>query len=271
VTACDELSGYRQRERSILSTPSETQPLAPETLADVEAWARMSGWQRHHVRAIERFWRHLDQPEPFRIIDVGCALGGLLDEIWSWAQRTGVQVDLVGVERAGTVAEQARERLGDRAVVHALDTLPVLGGPPDAYHLATAALVLNQLSGPDRLRLVAELGRVARTAYLFDVTPTVAGEVGARLIPWLTGLRDAPPQAWVRTLERAPTLDEVVQLVAPLPVQVVRVFPSAVCTQPEPRERVRAERPAGEASKVTFDSPEVLPGTVGSERRGESP
>ena len=97
---------------------------------------------------------------------------------------------------------------------------PEAAEPSEAYHLATAALVLNQLSGPDRLRLVAELCRVARTAYVFDVTPSVAGEVGARLIPFLTRLRDAPPADWVHTLERAPTLDEVVRLL-PILLRVV--------------------------------------------------
>jgi len=252
-----------------LSTPADSEPLSAAILADLEAWARLSGWSRQHVKSVERFHKHLGEPDPFRVLDVGCALGGLLEELAGWGQRAGVCLELVGVERSEEVVAQARERLGDRAIIHRVDSLVALGGPPEAYHLATAALVLNQLSGPDRLRLVAELCRVARTAYVFDVTPSVAGEVGARLIPFLTRLRDAPPADWVHTLERAPTLDEVVRLVAPLPVEVVRVFPSAVCTQPEPRERARVDRAAGEPAKVVFDTPEILPGTVGSERRAD--
>ena len=265
MTASDLRVGYVPA-RGPLPSPHEPSPLPPEILADVEAWERLSGWQRHHVRAVERFWKRLDEPDPFRILDVGCGPGGLLCELAEWAERQGITVDLVGVERNADVAQRAQERLGDRATVHAMDSILSLGGPPDAFHLATATLILNQLTGPDRIRLMAELGRVARTAYVFDVTPTVAGEVGARLIPWLTGLRDAPPEAWVRTLERAPTLDEVVQLVAPLPVEVVRVFPSAVCTQPEPVERAKVGKPVAEAQQVRFATPEGIPGTVGSER-----
>lgn len=248
--------------RPPLSTPSESEPLSPEVLADLEAWTRLSGWYRLHLRAVERYWRALGEPRPFRVVDVGCGLGGLLEEIASWAHRAEVEVQLTGVEPQPELAERARERLKDSAKVY-VGSLLSADGPPQRFHLATATLVLNQLSGPDRIRLMAELGRVAQTAYVFDVTPTVAGEVGARLIPWLTGLTQAPPAAWVHTLERAPSVDEVVKLVAHLPIEVIRVFPSAVSTQPEPTQRIKIETPETEGKRVEFATPVVKGAVVG--------
>jgi SAM-dependent methyltransferase len=236
-------------------------------LADLEQWARLAGWSRHHVRSVERFWRVLGEPRPFRVIDVACGLGGLIEDLIAWADKNDVDLVIAGVDSHEQAIEQARDRLGERALLACGDPVH-LGCEPQVWHLATCTLLLNQLSGPDRLRLVAELTRAAQTAYLFDVTPTVTGGVGARLIPRITGLGEAPPDRWVRTLERAPTFDELVRLVAPLPVEVVRVFPSALCTQPEDRQRVKLPRPDAESTRVSFAKPALPPGTVGSDRSG---
>ncbi|MFK7927454.1 MAG: class I SAM-dependent methyltransferase [Myxococcota bacterium] len=246
-----------------MSTPSQSEPLAPEVLADLEAWTRLSGWYRLHIKAVQRYYRALGEPRPFRVVDVGCGLGGLLEEIAIWADSAGMEVQLTGVDPSPALVAHAQERLGVRAMIRAGSLLSA-DGPPQRYDLATATLVLNQLSGPDRLRLLAELGRAAQTAYVFDVTPTVAGEMGARLIPWLTGLGQAPPTAWIRTLERAPTVDEVVKLVAHLPVQVSRVFPSAVATHPEPRRRVKVDSDSAERAKIEFRTPKIKGAVVGS-------
>lgn len=242
--------------------PSTTEPLPLDVLVDLEQWTRLAGWARHHVRSVERFWRALDEPRPFRVIDVGCGMGGLLEDLLSWSERCDVELVVAGVDSNDQAIERARERLGDRALLAAGDPIH-LGCEPQVWHLATCALLLNQLSGHDRIRLVAELGRAAQTAYLFDVTPTVAGEVGARVIPRIAGLASAPPAQWAHTLERAPTLDELVRLVAPLPVEAVRVFPTAICTQPEPAQRVKL--PRKDPSRVQFGKPDVLPGTIPSD------
>lgn len=242
--------------------PCELEPLSVGVLADLEQWARMAGWTRHHVRAVAQFWERLGEPRPFRVLDLGCGLGGLLHELSDWAERGQIPVELVGIEPDAELADRARDRLGDRAQIHCLP----LGrsGQGERVHLATCSLLFNRLSAPDRLTLATDLGRVAVTAYVFDVTPTIAGEVGARLIPWLTGLHHAPPQAWARTLERAPSPDELAQLVRHLPVEVVRVFPSAICTWPEPVERARVA--ARQAERVRYRLLDLPPGFAGVER-----
>ncbi|TVQ93127.1 MAG: class I SAM-dependent methyltransferase [Deltaproteobacteria bacterium] len=238
-------------------------PLPDGVLTDLEHWARLSGWTRHHLRAVERFWRHMGEPSPLRILDVGCGHGGLLEELSSWAERMGIDLELLGVEQCPDLAERARNRLGGRATV-LCRPLNDLGLPSGCMHLVTCALLLHRLSSIDRIAVVRELRRVARTAYLFDVTPSVAGEVGARLIPWLTGLHHAPPEAWVQTLERAPSPSDLAHLVRHLPVRVVRVFPSAICTEPEPaaRDRVSVES----TGRVRYSLSDLPPGLVGAER-----
>lgn len=244
--------------------------LTPSLLAQVERWTRLAGWSRHHVKAVERFWHRVGEPQPFRVIDVGCGLGGLLEDVHAWAQRRGIEVELGGCEPSAELVSAARDRLGDKAFVYEGD-LTHLGCGADAWHLACCSLVLNQLSGHDRIRLVTELGRVAKTAYLFDVSKNVATEVGARLIPWITGGGDAPPESWVESVEHAPTFPELQRLVEALPVEVVRVFPGALCTMPEPVERVKLQRPEGSAVRVTFDMPELGKGLAGNENNRDAP
>jgi SAM-dependent methyltransferase len=246
----------------------QPEPIPAGVIADLEQWARLSGWTRHHIRAVEQFWRRLGEPRPFRVVDFGCGLGGLLDEIAAWASRTEVTVELCGLEPDPEIAAAARERLGDRAMIR-VSSFYQTGLPPAACHLATCTLLLNRLSGPERLRLAAEIGRVASTAYVFDVTPTIAGEVGARLIPWLAGLNHAPPREWLETLERAPTPDELAKLLRHLPVQVQRVFPSAICSAPEPSER--ASVPVREPTAVAYALPDLPSGLVGADRAPAGP
>lgn len=246
-----------------MSIPPHVLPLPPGVLSDLEQWARLSGWTRHHLRAIERFWRHLGEPSPFRVVDVGCGLGGLLDDIAGWAERASLPVVLHGIEPDEALADRARARLGDRAAILSRP-LDNLGLPAGGAHLVTCTLLLNRLSGPDRLRVIREIRQIARTAYIFDVTPTVAGEVGARLIPWLTGLHHAPPEAWVQTLERAPTPAELADLVRHLPVDVIRVFPSAVCTEPE--HAARDGLTVEESGRVRYSLTDLPGRLVGADR-----
>lgn len=249
--------------------PAKNSGLTPELLQELEQWTSLAGWGRIHLRSIQKYWRALGEPKPFRVIDMGCGLGGVLLEISKWADEIGIPTILVGVETDEAVVEAAASRLGNRARIIHRTAFPSVGGPPQAFDLGIATLLVHQLSMGDRFRLVAELTRLAETAYIFDVTTSVEGDVGLRLAPLLGSLGAAPPQTWLQSLKKAPTMDDMVRLVGPLPVEVVRVFPAAVCTQPEPMKRVKVDSTKNAPVAVRFDAPSPAPGTVPSERRGD--
>ncbi|MFT7520926.1 MAG: ubiquinone/menaquinone biosynthesis C-methylase UbiE [Kiritimatiellia bacterium] len=240
--------------------------LTPDLAAAVERWTRLAGWSRLHVRSVERFWRRLGEPQPFRLIDVGCGLGGLLEDVHAWAERAGIEVELAGCEISKELVDAAAERLGDRAFIYQGD-LQHLGCGADVWHLATCCLVTSQLSGHDKIRLVTELGRVARTAYIFDVSKTAATEVGAKLVPLLSRGGVGPPEAWVTSVDNAATQRELRDLVSALPVDVVSVFPGAMCTVPEAAKRQRIERPESKPVRVKFESVALAPGLAGADKR----
>lgn len=206
-------------------------PRGRRILDDLDRWNHRSGWYRMHVRHVRRHWEALGRPRPFRVLDVGTGPGGLLAALADWARRDGVPVELTGVDRSPAYVAMARERLGDRARVREGDAtaLPEADG---AWDLATSTLMLHHLPAPTRARMIAELARVARSAYLFDVELTLHGMLGWPLVALAMGMGRDSLHDGVLSVRRACTRDELAALVAPLPVRVVRVLPTALATLP---------------------------------------
>lgn len=206
-------------------------PRGRAILDDLHRWNGRVGWYRLHLRHVRRWWEHLGRPRPFRVLDVGTGPGGLLEALADEAARQGWEVELVGVDRAEGYVAMARERLGARAEVRRADAT-ALDVPDGAFDLATCTLMMHHLPHEVRTALVAELARVCRGVYLFDLEVTLTGILGWPFVAPLSGLgRDGIHDGWV-SLRRASTLHELRALVAPLPVRVQRVFPSAMCTLP---------------------------------------
>lgn len=202
-----------------------------EILADLDLWNERSGWHRRHVTAVARHWEAQGRPQPFRVLDVGTGHGGLLEALADWGEANGVALALEGVDLHPVYVEMAQRRVGDRARVFQGDAtrLPV---PDGHYHLATCALMMHHLPLPVRGALVAELARVARGAYIFDLECTAYGAAGAALVLRLAGLRRDAVADGVLSIRRGHTFAEFRALVQPLPVKAVRVFPSALATAP---------------------------------------
>lgn len=224
---------------------------------EVERWSRWSGWMQHHVQAVRAHWLALGSPEPFRVLDVGCGPGGLLEELAHWAHGEGIDLELHGVDVDNAAVVMARRRLGDRALLEQAEAHD-LGYPAKAFHLTTCSLVLHDLSGFDRVKLVSELHRVSRSVYLFDIEKTRLGALGARVLPRLVGLSSELAR---HGIERASTFAEFSRLVETLPVKPVRVFPGAMATWPDELTRVPYEVPDLEAlaARAVGTEPTPLP------------
>lgn len=200
-------------------------------LADLERFTRRSGWDALHLRNLRLHWEALGRPRPFRVLDIGSGMGGLLLQVAAWADREGIPVALTGLDRGVDYVRMARERLGARAEVH-LGDATALPFPDRSFDVATCTLMMHHLPSDVRHRLVAELARVTRSAYLFDLEVTLYGALGAAALGPLMGLRGDAWHDGVLSVRRGATLTEFRALVAPLPVEVRRVFPTALATLP---------------------------------------
>lgn len=196
-------------------------------LQDLDRWNRASRWYTDHVRRIRRHWEALGRPSPFRVLDIGTGSGGLLAALAD----TDLPCELVGVDKSPAFVAIAQQRLGTRATIIEGDAT-ALPFPDQAFDLATNTLMMHHLPHGVRHALVREVARVARSAYVFDLEVTVYGVVGFAFLAPLVGLgRDAVHDGML-SVRRGSTLAEMRALMAPLPVKVVRVFPSALCTMP---------------------------------------
>jgi SAM-dependent methyltransferase len=112
-----------------------------------------------------RFLNWLELPAGLRWVDVGCGTGALSEAILDTQDPTSVD----GVEPSAGFVRAARERLGDRAMVHLApaENLPLPDGSAD---VVVSGLVLNFIR--DLPSALAEMKRVAPdgivAAYVWD-------------------------------------------------------------------------------------------------------
>lgn len=200
-------------------------------LADLERWNRLSGWTRGHLRRIEAHWEALGRPEPFRVLDVGTGPGALLEAVADHFAARGVETALVGVDLSPAYAARARARLGGKARVVVADAT-ALPFEAAAFDLGTTALMIHHLPQPLRPRVVAELARTCRAAYVFDLEVTWTGELGWGVLATALGMGADTRHDGVLSVRRGSTLAEFRALCAPLGQDVRRVFPTALATAP---------------------------------------
>jgi len=200
-------------------------------LTDLARWNRLSGWENTHVAQIERWWRALGEPRPFRLLDVGTGPGELLGAIARWGEKRNIPLDLHGVDRSPAYVAAARANVGARATVHLADATDLPFGD-QYFDLATTTLMLHHLPGEVRSRLVTELGRTCRGLYLFDLERTLTGAVGWALLAPLLAMGSDTRHDGVVSVRKALTRGELVHLVAPLGLPVERTFPTGLRTAP---------------------------------------
>lgn len=200
-------------------------------LHDLERINHISGWYRMHQRQVQRHWEALGRPSPFRILDVGTGPGTLIEQLDRWALRHGVRVELTGVDRSPNYVAMARERLGDKATVMEADAT-ALPMADQSFDLVTNTLMMHHLPMSVRTAMVHEFARVARSAYIFDLEISWTGALGWPPLAVALGMgTDTIHDGWI-SVRRGSTLAEFQALMAPLPVRVVRRFPSLLLTVP---------------------------------------
>ena len=206
-------------------------PRGQAILDDLDRWNRLSGWYAGHVRAVERWWRHLGCPRPFRVLDVGTGPGGLLHAIGAHFDTLGVETELVGLDRSQGYVAKAQARLGTRARIVQADATAMPFGP-SAFHLGTTALMIHHLPHGVRHGVVSELRRVCSASYVFDLELTFTGALGWGVLATALGMGADTRHDGVISVRRACTLAELTELLSPLPGRVSRRFPTGLALLP---------------------------------------
>lgn len=115
-----------------------------------------------------------------RILDVACGGGDVALGVWKRAQRQGIDVDLVGLDRSPTACEQASQRC--RAVgagMQLVCTDAVRSPLPSGFDVVMSTLFLHHLSRPDAVTLLAKMGNAGRLLVVSDLRRSAIGYVVA--------------------------------------------------------------------------------------------
>jgi ubiquinone/menaquinone biosynthesis C-methylase UbiE len=156
--------------------------------ADLDRALRDLGRVNRWTGARRALLRHLPRvlpPGRSQVLDVGTGAADLPLAIAHWAARRSRSVTLTAVDRHAGTVDHAAMQVGRRPGIRLLraDALH-LPFPAGAFDLAVLSMTLHHLDGPDLVRAVTELGRVARGGYVLvgELERCVPNYVGARVL-----------------------------------------------------------------------------------------
>lgn len=224
-----DLSVRAQQEEQM-----DAETLPPEVYAEV-----LSGLARVNVATLASrptlAFLAKAKRTPFRLLDVGYGDGGMLRAIWRWAQKQGLDCELVGIDlnaRSQAVAA-ARHPTGAPISYRTGDYASLENEPWD---LIVSSLVTHHMSHEQRLDFLTFMERAARRGWFvndlhrhgfaYHGYPLLARLLGAHRIVREDGqlsiARSFRPPDWDRMLENAQLTGRA---------QVRRRFPFRLCVE----------------------------------------
>lgn len=115
-----------------------------------------------------------------RMLDVACGGGDVAVGVWKRAQRYGIDVDLVGLDRSPTACEQASQRCRAVGAPMKLECTDAVRSPlPSGFDVVMSSLFLHHLSRPDAVTLLAKMGDAGRLLVISDLRRSAIGYVVA--------------------------------------------------------------------------------------------
>jgi SAM-dependent methyltransferase len=168
----------RIREAEWMDEPGADPELLRRSLGFLRAVNRWLGYTRSTISHLERFSRGWKARETIRVLDVATGSADVPRAVRAWGRRRGFDLRVVGADLHASTAAQALG-WGDVEVVRAdARRLPFADG---AFDYVITSLFLHHLDDDDVVRVLAEMGRVARRGI-------VAGDL----------LRDRRAVMWIR-------------------------------------------------------------------------
>jgi ubiquinone/menaquinone biosynthesis C-methylase UbiE len=211
----------------LLDGPLDDQAALAGNLRDLGRVNRRLGGVRLSASAIEALAAHRVD---LSLLDVGTGGADIPLALIERAQRRGRRLRVVGLDvrpeiLAAAVHERPELAASTGLQLHVGDGRH-LGYPDRSFDVAHASLVLHHLDPEDAVRVLREMGRVARLGVVVnDLERSRLGLLGALLIGHLfTGNRltrhDAPLS--VRRAYRAPEMASMLRLAGLVPVTTIR-------------------------------------------------
>lgn len=163
----------RDRQPEAMDRPDLAEPLHRQALDGLARVNRVSG-------TAGQLWRSIvletGRPARLRLLDVACGGGDIATRLWQLAARSGVDIEITGLDVSPNAVSRARERVAASAPVH-FERSDVLNDPlPAGYDVVMSSLFLHHLDGATAARLLGRMGGSSRGLVLaHDLRRNVAG------------------------------------------------------------------------------------------------
>lgn len=148
-----------------------------EQIADVN---RYLGGTRAAIRAVESM---LPDAGPVEVLDVGCGAGDIDAAFMTRMRRQGRDARLTALDLHPQILSHARQRVGaaDGVTFMRADatSLPFADG---SFDVAMMSLTLHHFDDDEPVRVLRELGRVARAVVINDLERNWQNHAGAQLL-----------------------------------------------------------------------------------------
>lgn len=202
----------RQRGTETLDDPHADPALALRSLRDVALANRFFGGRRAVLRAVAPLLRPARATtSALTLLDIGTGLGDIPAAARAMAQRAGVTLHTIGLERVSPLARAAQRQCTQALAGDAL-ALPFADRSID---IVTCSQVLHHFDGAEADCLLQECTRVARQRVIIgDLRRSWLAAAGLWLSSWGLGFHPVSRRDGVVSVLRGYTPDELRTLVA---------------------------------------------------------
>ena len=116
-----------------------------------------------------------------RVLDVACGGGDVALGLWKRAQRHGINIELIGLDRSLTACEEASQRCRSAGASILIRCTDVVASPlPTGFDVVTCSLFLHHLAREDAVSLLARMGDAGRLLVMSDLRRSIAGYLVAQ-------------------------------------------------------------------------------------------
>lgn len=202
----------------------DADPLAlTRSLRDIRRLNAMLGWTAFTTGAVARFLRARGVRR-FRLLDVACGSADIPRSIARWADRHGLQADIVATDNHPVMLAAARRVCAGSPEIQIewQDALR-LTYPSASFDVALCTLALHHFSPGDAVMLLREMARVGRQIFVFDLVRSRLAHAGAVALTRLARMDPMTQHDGPLSVKRAYSAAELRQLAADAGLRAARV------------------------------------------------
>jgi ubiquinone/menaquinone biosynthesis C-methylase UbiE len=167
----------------LLDQPHHDPAELADNLHDIRTVNRLAGGGATVLRHLPGLVGRVPRGRPVEILDLATGSGDIPREIAMWATRHAQPLRLTVTDISPAILAEARRTLASQpGVTFALWDARAVPAPDRAFDIVLCSLALHHFAPPDAVRVLAEMGRLARAGFIVnDIRRCAPGYLSACL------------------------------------------------------------------------------------------